>query len=59
MDFENMSDFEIYNYALKLFENGDIDNAIKYITIAAENGCSEAMLCLAKCIKTAGVLNKT
>lgn len=51
MDFENMdiskmNEFEIYRYACRFYELGDMDNAIKYMTLAAEMGCVEAMTSL-------------
>ena len=46
MDFHKMNEWEMYRYALKLFESGDTDNGMKYLTLAAENGCSHAMTCL-------------
>ena len=46
MDFSKMGESEIYNYAYHLYEIGDNDNAIKYMTIAAEAGCVDAMISL-------------
>ena len=43
-----MNKSEIYNYGCSLLDNNDIGNAIKYITIAAEQGCVEAMMHLAQ-----------
>ena len=47
MSFENddyigMDAEELYEYGFELLENEDTENAIKYITLAAEQGCVEA-----------------
>lgn len=48
IDFSEMDGDEIYDYGCDFLDDGNIDNAIKCIIIAAEKGCIEAQFHLAE-----------
>ena len=52
IDISKMSEEEICHYGSLLWCAGDIDNAVKYYTLAADNGYTEAMMCLARIYET-------